>query len=303
MEKTRYYTVLIIPGAAAKVRRIQFPVAWVKKGAVAGSVLGLVLLGMGIDYAALKLKSFELESLRQLTEAQKTQIITFEAQIGDLQQRMSAIQTLDEKLRQITGLEERARPDRTIAVGGGASLAEQPQARLERGRQALAERMAKDLDTLAQDAGVQTASLKELEAHLEAQRVQLASTPSIWPVRGWLTSDFGPRYSPFTETTQMHEGLDIAGPIGAPIKSPAAGVVVQAGPNGSYGNFVAIDHGYGIQTRYGHLNGVQVKVGQRVKRHQPVATLGNSGRSTGPHLHYEVRVNSVPVNPAKYILD
>lgn len=303
MEKTRYYTVLIIPGAAAKVRRVQLPVAWVRKGAVVGSVLGLLLLGLGVDYVFLKLKALELESLRQLTETQKSQITEFEAKIGDLEQRMAAIQTLDEKLRQITGLEERAKGDRTVAVGGGASLEEQPQARLERGRQALNERMARDLDTLASEADVQTASLKELEAHLEAQRVQLASTPSIWPVRGWLTSDFGPRFSPFTETTQMHEGLDVAGPIGTPIKAPAAGVVVRAGANGSYGQFVALDHGYGVQTRYGHLNTIQVKVGQRVKRHQPIATLGNSGRSTGPHVHYEVIVGGVPVNPAKYILD
>ncbi len=303
MEKTRYYTILVIPGAAAKVRRIQLPVPWVKKGAVVASVLGLLLLGMGVDYAVLKFRSFELESLRQLADSQKSQITEFEAKIGDLQARMAAIQTLDEKLRQITGLEGRERANRTVAVGGGASLEDQPQARLERGRQALAERMAKDLDTLAQDADAQTASLKELEAHLEAQRVQLASTPSIWPVRGWLTSDFGSRFSPFTETTQMHEGLDIAGPIGTPVKAPAAGVVVRAGANGSYGNFVAIDHGYGVQTRYGHLSSIQVKVGQRVKRHEQVATLGNTGRSTGPHLHYEVRVNGVPINPAKYILD
>lgn len=303
MDKTRYYTILIIPGAAAKVRRIQVPLPWVKKGAALGAALGLVALGVGVDYVLLKFKSLELESLRELTEVQKSQITHFEAKIGDLEQRMAAIHTLDEKLRQITGLEGRERAARTVAIGGGSSLEEQPPARLERGRQALAERMAKDLDTLAAEADLQTASLKQLEAHLEAQRVQLASTPSIWPVRGWLTSDFGPRFSPFTETTQMHEGLDIAGPIGQGIKAPAAGVVVQAGTNGSYGNFLAIDHGYGIQTRYGHLNSIQVKVGQRVKRHQQVATLGNSGRSTGPHLHYEVRVNGVPVNPAKYILD
>ena len=303
MEKTRYYTILVIPGAAAKVRRIQFPVPWVKKAVVAASVLGLLLLGVGVDYVILKFKSFELESLRELTEIQKAQLTAFEAKIGDLQARMTAIQTLDEKLRQITGLEDRGRANRTVAVGGGESLEDQPQARLDRGRQALAERMARDLDALARDAELRKASLEELEAHLEAQRVQLASTPSIWPVRGWLTSDFGPRLSPFTETTQMHEGLDIAGPIGAPIKAPAAGVVVRAGANGSYGNFVAIDHGYGIQTRYGHLDKILVKVGQRVKRHQQIATLGNTGRSTGPHLHYEVRVNGVPVNPAKYILD
>lgn len=303
MERTRSYTVLIIPGAAAKVRRLQFPVAWVKRGTWVAATLGLVLAGLAVDYVLLRFKAFELDSLRRLTEAQKAQLSQFEAKIGDLEQRMAGIRTLDDKLRQITGLEQKPRPDRSVAVGGGTSLDEQPKTRLEPGRQALIERMHRDLEGLSADAEFEATSLKQLEAHLEAQRVQLGSTPSIWPVRGWLTSDYGPRFSPFTESTQMHEGIDIAGPIGTPILSPAAGVVTQAGVNGSYGNYVAVDHGYGIQTRYGHLQSIKVRVGQRIKRREELGTLGNTGRSTGPHLHYEVRVSSVPVNPAKYILD
>ncbi len=303
VEKTRFYTVLIIPGAAARVRRLRFPVPWVKRGAVASAILSALLLGVAIDYATLRFKAFELASLQELTRTQKGQLASFAQKIGDLEGQMASLQTLDQKLRQITGLEEKQRPDQTVAVGGGSSLEERPPARLERGRQALVEKMHQDLDRLAAEATWQTTSLKQLEAHLEAQRVQLASTPAIWPVRGWLTSNFGPRVSPFTETTQMHDGLDIAGPIGTPILAPAAGVVATAGANGSYGNYVAIDHGYGIQTRYGHLQSIKVKVGERIKRHQPIATLGNSGRSTGPHLHYEVRVHGVPINPAKYILD
>ncbi len=303
MEKTRSYTVLIIPGAAAKVRRLQFPASWVKRGMVGGAVGSFVLLLLAVDYVNLRFKAFELESLRKLTETQKSQIVAFAEKIGDLEEQMAAMRTLDQKLRQITGLEDRQRPDQTVAVGGGGSLEERPAQRLERGRQALVEKMHQDLETLSAEATRGTVSLKELEAHLEAQRVQLASTPSIWPVRGWLTSGFGPRVSPFTETTQMHEGIDIAGPIGTPILAPAAGVVTRAGQNGAYGTYLAIDHGYGIQTRYGHLQSIRVKVGERVKRHQPIATLGSTGRSTGPHLHYEVRVSGVPVNPAKYILN
>jgi murein DD-endopeptidase MepM/ murein hydrolase activator NlpD len=303
VEKTRYYTVLIIPGAAAKVRRLQFPVPWVKKAAFLGGVVALLLAGVGIDYAVLRFKAFELASLRQLAETQKAEITRFQAEIGALEAKMQAVESLDSRLRQITGLEEKPRPDRSVAVGGGQSLEEQSVGPMERGRQALIERMHRDLEQLSEAADVGTTSLKQLEAHLEQQRAQLASTPSIWPIRGWLTSDFGPRYSPFTETTQMHEGIDVAGPIGAPVKAPAAGVVTRAGVNGSYGNFISIDHGYGVETRYGHLNSVSVKLGQRVKRHQPIGTLGNTGRSTGPHLHYEVRVAGTAVNPARYILD
>ncbi len=303
VEKTRFYTVLIIPGAAAKVRRLRFPAPWVKRGAVASAIITTLLLAVAIDYVTLRFKAFELQSLQELTRTQKSQLASFAQKIGDLEGQMASVQTLDQKLRQITGLEEKQRPDQTVAVGGGGSLEERPPAKLERGRQALVEKMHQDLDRLAAEATRQTTRLKQLDAHLEAQRLQLASTPSIWPVRGWLTSAFGPRVSPFTETTQIHDGLDIAGPIGTPVLAPANGVVTTAGVNGSYGNFVAIDHGYGIQTRYGHLQSIRVKVGERVKRHQPIATLGSSGLSTGPHLHYEVRVYSVPINPAKYILN
>ncbi|HWP35305.1 MAG TPA: peptidoglycan DD-metalloendopeptidase family protein [Thermodesulfobacteriota bacterium] len=303
MEKTRFYTVLIIPGAAARVRRLQFPVPWVKRGGIAALVLLVLALAAAVDYVSLRLKSFELASLRALTKAQEAQLVAFAKKVDELEAEMARVRTLDQKLRQITGLEERQRTTQTVAVGGGASLEEQPAGRLELTRQGLVEQMHRDLALLSEQAAQQVVSLKELEAHLEAQRVQLASTPSIWPVRGWVTSGFGQRVSPFTEEVQIHEGIDIAGPIGTPIVAPAAGVVTFVGNNGGYGLSLTLDHGYGIETRYGHLDTVKVKLGQRVKRHQVIATLGNSGRSTGPHLHYEVRVNSIPVNPAKYILN
>ncbi len=126
--------------------------------------------------------------------------------------------------------------------------------------------------------------------------------PSIMPTFGTFTSGFGYRRDPFTGRIKMHEGLDIAGPIGTPVYATADGIVVKAEWHHGYGKLVEIDHGYGFHTRYGHLHQIYVHVGQRVKRGQKIGSLGNTGRSTGPHLHYEVRINGTPQNPIKFIL-
>ena len=125
----------------------------------------------------------------------------------------------------------------------------------------------------------------------------------MWPARGWVTSDFGIRLDPYTAERVMHKGLDIANSFGAPVMAPADGVVIFAGTEGGYGKVVVIDHGYGVKTRFGHLSKLEVKTGDRVKRGQVVGAVGNTGRSTGPHLHYEVRVNGIPENPRKFILE
>jgi murein DD-endopeptidase MepM/ murein hydrolase activator NlpD len=159
------------------------------------------------------------------------------------------------------------------------------------------------LDRLSAEATRQEQSLQELQAYFQNQKARLASTPSIWPSRGWVTSDFGHRLDPYTADRVMHQGLDIAAPHGKEVLSPSDGTVVFAGLEGGYGNVLVIDHGYGIKTRYGHLAQIDVKPGQRVVRGQKVGTVGNTGRSTGPHLHYEVRVNGVSENPRKFILE
>ena len=122
-------------------------------------------------------------------------------------------------------------------------------------------------------------------------------------MRGYLSAAFGNRIDPFTGQRDFHPGLDISTPIGTRIQSPADGVVVSAAAKGAYGNAVVIDHGYGIVTRYGHLSGFNVKPGQRVRRGDIIGFVGSTGRSTGPHLHYEVWVRDQAQNPIQFILD
>jgi murein DD-endopeptidase MepM/ murein hydrolase activator NlpD len=144
-------------------------------------------------------------------------------------------------------------------------------------------------------------SLKDLEKKVQIQRAKDVATPSLWPTSGTITSGFGYRRNPFGSSREFHSGLDIGASKGKPIYATANGMVRMAGYNGGYGNVIFIDHGYGFSTVYAHQWKLAVKVGQQITKGQLIGYVGSSGASTGPHLHYEVRVNGVAVNPAKYL--
>ncbi len=159
------------------------------------------------------------------------------------------------------------------------------------------------LDWLAKQTAAQERILSELSQAAEQRSSRWASTPSIWPVKGWVTSGFGPRISPFTEKPAWHDGLDIGAAPNAPVQAPAQGRVTSTGFDPKLGNIVRVDHGFGVETLYGHLAKALVKEGQRVNRGDVIALVGSSGLSTGPHLHYMVKVNGQALDPAKYILE
>lgn len=161
-------------------------------------------------------------------------------------------------------------------------------------------------DRLAQigdQAGRNALELQHLLSNLSQQKSLLQSIPSIVPVNGWITSGFGKRVSPFTGERSVHMGLDIASNIGAPIFAPADGVIIFTGTKDGFGNFVMVAHGYGIVSHYGHTAQVLVQPGQTVKRGDQIATVGMTGRTTGPHVHYEVWLNGNAVDPRKFLLD
>jgi murein DD-endopeptidase MepM/ murein hydrolase activator NlpD len=136
---------------------------------------------------------------------------------------------------------------------------------------------------------------------VEKRRSLADATPSIWPVAGWLTSSFGNRRDPFSGGSDFHPGLDISATYGEPVLAPAAGIVSSAGVVGNYGNLVVIDHGFGIVTKYGHLSRFGVMVGQQVNRGDTLGHVGSTGRSTSPHLHYEIWVNDKLTNPMRLL--
>lgn len=158
------------------------------------------------------------------------------------------------------------------------------------------------LDDLLLRTHAQKANYDELITHLEEKSYLKDRIPSIIPVQGWLIRGFGYHVDPFTNTTKMHEGLDIAAPAGTPIVAPADGRVTFAGTRKGFGVTVVIDHGYGYTTRYAHCQRTRVRTGMMVKRGDIIAYVGSTGQCSGPHLHYEVRIADRPVNPSNYIL-
>ncbi|HDQ25501.1 MAG TPA: M23 family metallopeptidase [bacterium] len=153
-----------------------------------------------------------------------------------------------------------------------------------------------DSQARANEAGFQ-----EIIKYITQQRARLTAVPSGWPVRGWITAGFGSRIDPFTGALSFHQGVDIANDLGTPVRATADGVIHFANFERGYGNIVSINHGNGYLTRYGHLQRYVVSQGQHVKKEQVIGYLGNTGRSTAPHLHYEVLLNGVGVNPVRYL--
>ncbi len=155
---------------------------------------------------------------------------------------------------------------------------------------------------LKEMAAYQEESFNNLKAFLSDQKDLISRSPYRAPLRGFVSSPFGPRYDPFTGLQRLHEGMDIVARAGTAVHAPADGIVTFSGIDPTFGNMLVIDHGYGIITRYGHNDANLVREGQRIKRGDVICTVGTSGRSTGPHLHYEIRINDVAVNPANYMI-
>ena len=300
MQEKRRLNILILSNESSKVRRLKISGAWLYLLALACLVFLSGLVFLGWHYYKTREARMTLVSLREENRIQKSKLFLFADQISHLENEISTIRDFDSKLRVVANLEPP--PTSTLGVGGPTLNDHREEMILQGDQAGLVEQMKTDLKRLSNEAELEKGSLQQLEGLLEGRQEQLSCTPSILPARGWLTSGFGYRISPFTGTIQMHEGIDIANAVGSPIVAPADGLVVKVGREYGYGKVLTVKHGYGIDTRYGHLHRVHVKIGQKVKRGDLIGEIGSTGRSTGPHLHYEVRINDVPVDPRKYIL-
>ena len=245
----------------------------------------------------------EIENLQEQNQAQAFHIQQFADRLGHLTGQMERLQNFYAKLKILANLDLQEPQDPSIAAGGPQPDTREINMYLEEGLKRQIQRVHWEMEELQMLAEIQERNAYKVERFFDSQRSLLASTPTIWPVRGWITSSFGQRMSPFTGRLQMHEGLDIAARPGTPVKASAEGVVIYSGWKSDFGKLVTIDHGYGYRTRYGHMSKIYVKNGQRVKRGDTLGAVGSTGRSTGPHLHYEVKVRGLPVNPKTYLLD
>lgn len=264
----------------------------------------------GFDYVNLKKKSFDTDLLLKTINEQKNeikeqriQVQAFAKDINKLKKKFVSLADFEKKVRLIANIKQNNDFSGFLGIGGISREDLDPGIPLAQKHNNLIREMHKQVNRIYINTEKQSENYMELLRLLEKKKNLLASTPSIMPTMGTRTSKFGYRLSPFTGLKEFHAGLDIANRRGTKVFATANGKISYAGKRMFIGNEVLIDHGHGIVTKYGHLSKILVKAGSRIKRGDVIGLMGSTGRSTGPHVHYEVRVNGIPVNPEKYILN
>lgn len=332
-ESSDAYTVVIFRGPTAKPLRFSFQRKFVRNVLIIGAIVLLADVLVVSHYVVRTGQVWELSAFQEEAMSARKQTVAFATAIDDLKKRLTSMNEVNQRLRIMLGIEIPKSGDQVNGRGGEETplpegstfitpdnvqgnehnIRESNHSSLENkgdsiDSQAVDERLllaaVKDgIAWLEKEADLQEETLQELTAVAEKKSSRWAATPSIWPVKGWITSGFGPRVSPFTEKPAWHDGLDIGAAANAPVQAPAQGRVTLVGFDPKLGNLVKLDHGYGTETLYGHLAKVLVKEGQRVKRGDVVGLVGSTGLATGPHLHYMVKVNGRTFDPTKFILD
>ena len=290
----KFYTIMIVPHAAEKSRRLKVSRGFVM--VMVAAFLGLLLSGLLLPHFVLRttyLSWVTSRLTRQNDELKKT-TEEIDLALGDLRRKMNDFESRTSEMGLVLGMAKL--PQAHPAAGGGLGM--QDLGPLEGARF-----VRRELQVLESRSQELQQSLEEMQPAFQKQAAFLASTPSILPVRGLYGNGYGWRKDPFTGERDFHQGLDIAAAPGTRVVAPADGIVTMAGPTGGYGNFLVISHGYGVVTHYGHLQKFLVRPGQRVHRGDVIGAVGSTGRSTGPHLHYEVMVHQRAVDPTRYILD
>lgn len=307
MKKISFF---VLSNTGSRASQISVPVSLIYVSVAMGVVVLAVLGYLAYDYHQLRTvgvinQAYEsqINDQKEIIAGQHAQIQTFTSEINKLKSKLVTLNNFEKKIRIIANLDQEKDQENLFGVGGSIPEDLATDVDLEKRQVALLREMHEQVDNLHLATSNQKTGFSSLLEALEGQKNLLACTPAIRPVKGWMTSRFGYRKSPFTGRRELHKGLDIANREGTQIIAPADGIVKFTGRKGLLGKTIDIDHGHGMVTRYGHLKEILKKRGEPVKRGDIIAEMGDTGRSTGPHLHYEVHLNGVPVNPIKYILN
>jgi murein DD-endopeptidase MepM/ murein hydrolase activator NlpD len=327
-------TLFIVTNQTGKTRKIVLSSVWMKAVSFICAVVIVIFAAGLVDYFGLLLQAMENKRLKVENAQLLKQFQLVESKVSALENSLERVKTFTTKLKLITNVDAEDRITK-LTMGSKPSAGQaveefEPMDQRQSGEQLAAqdeifsqkkmvddqageiaaENTSKDYASLVVriDKAVQETQLKEqsvidLWESLSERQSLINSTPNMKPAKGWITSRFGYRTSPFSGKTALHAGLDIAAAPGSPVYAPADGVVVFASYDESYGKLITVDYGYGVITRFGHLSQIYVQAGQKVNKWDVIGAVGNTGRSTGPHLHYEVRINGTPVDPLNYILD
>ena len=302
MNEEKRYKIQFIDSEEDVTRTVRLSLRSLRVLAVgAGAAVALLTVGAVLSIYTLmngEMHASETAQLREANRIQQEQILQVSKRASALQQDLDSLRRAEDGLRAIVGAPP-AEADETVQEGtisptGGEQHAPTT-ADLSEALEMIEERLSTRRSSI--DLLAETMRREFPGAASYASDSAPHTMPSIWPAAGYVSSPYGLRFN----GTEFHQGIDIAADMGAPIVATADGVVTAAGWNGGYGNMVDVDHGGGIVTRYGHASALAVTVGQQVRRGEVIAYVGSTGRSTGPHVHYEVRVDGQPVNPAGYL--
>lgn len=296
---SRRYSIVLADRSTGTIRR--FTISLRPTLAAAGAILSLPLLvGLGAHWSAREV----IQSLTRENATLEMENASYREATGQLSSQLASLQSAVDELGVRAAVDPAASRamDKLPAVvksramgGGSAAAAIAPVLTGALGSPDSALSVLRDL------LGMIERRIDVVRFDVERRGALAAATPSIWPVTGWLSSSYGNRRDPFTGGADFHPGLDISADAGEPVRAPADGTVTSSAQNGAYGNLVEIEHGFGITTRYGHLARFAVTAGQRVRRGDVVGYVGSTGRSTSPHLHYEIWMNGRLTNPIKLL--
>jgi murein DD-endopeptidase MepM/ murein hydrolase activator NlpD len=288
--KNRHYTFFIASSASGSMRRVRVPMYALQALALLAVVGGVTVAAGVASYSRMLWKASSYNSLRREQDSLKQQYRQLQTTVKDTNQRLDSLQSLAGEVAMAYGI--------TRFQQTAFGLSEVPSQ-----SDVAFQRSVNEFSYLQRNASFVMTSSSGMGLRLlpPSQFMNLAVVPSVWPVVGEITSRFGERLDPFRGEGAFHSGIDIASYYGAPVRATADGTVMEVGRHAGYGRVVVIDHGFGVTTWYAHLSGYNTEVGMTVKRGDVIGYEGDSGRSTGPHLHYEVRINNTPVNPWRYL--
>jgi murein DD-endopeptidase MepM/ murein hydrolase activator NlpD len=294
-------TIVYLPDGINAVSQFSVPKAVIGLVFMMVLMVTAFLVWASTDYLELKKKIPDNLSIMEENKQYKTQMTSLAGRIDQINKRMAELQAFENKLKVMVSLDTAEKDAQVLGMGGSDSSILEGSG--NDSPQKLVSLMHKSLDNLNSKIFDQTHQKTELLDFIEKQKSLWSGTPSAAPTKGWISSRFGYRVSPFTSKKEFHSGLDISSRAGTEIVASADGLISSIKKSDGLGLSVTISHGHGFQTKYGHLSKVLVSKGQSIKRGQEIALMGNSGRSTGSHLHYEVYINGVPTNPERYILN
>ncbi|MHB0884798.1 MAG: M23 family metallopeptidase [Bacillota bacterium] len=319
----KLFTVMVVPHSERSVYSFSIHLTTVQVVSFLIIAISLSLLIFANIYQDMKANMTELKELRLVNREQRQQLEKLMTETNDLKDSMQQLSELDRQIREIvktsrdfsrvqlstsyqpstfdteptpkTASDQSKYTTASILPGDDRGTSVSPDIL------ARAAQLQSDLNAVQKDISTRVASFEDLRKELTENQLYQAAKPSVFPTNGVITSGFGFRPAPLSFGTEYHSGLDIAAAYGTPVIATGDGQVVFVGWRGGLGRAAVIDHGYGFSTLYGHTQKIIVNVGDRVKKGQTIGYVGSSGRSTGPHLHYEVWVNGKPTNPRTYL--